>query len=236
MLKKYKADKYNKPFLDQNMMGPNSMVILEELLEKIELKSDMRVLDLGCGKALSSIFLAKEFGFQVFAVDLWIEATENYKLLQQVQVEDLVIPLHADAHQLPFADEYFDAVFSIDAYHYFGNNDKYFDKYLKPLLKKDALVVIASPGMKYDLNDNIPDEMKAFWQDEDLQTWKSVDWWKENFKGKLKDLEVKEMTCFNRAWGDWLSTENPYAIEDRKMMAADKGSYMNLISITGKSV
>ena len=70
MLKKYKADKYNKTFLDQNMMGPNSMVILEELLENIELKSDMRVLDLGCGKALSSIFLAKEFSVQVFAVDL----------------------------------------------------------------------------------------------------------------------------------------------------------------------
>jgi len=161
---------------------------------------------------------------------------DNYKRLQQLHVEDFVIPLHADAHQLPFADEYFDAVISIDAYHYFGNNDKYFDKYLKPLLKKDALVALASPGMKNDLHNNIPDEMKAFWQDEDLKTWQSVDWWKENFEGKLKDLEVNEMTCFDRAWGDWLSTENLHAIQDRKMMAADNGSYMNLISITGRNI
>ncbi|MFN2302403.1 MAG: SAM-dependent methyltransferase, partial [Anaerolineales bacterium] len=208
MCKNYKADKYNKTFLNQNMMGPNSVVILEELLENIELKSDMCVLDLGCGKALSSIFLAKEFGVRVFAVDLWINAADNYKLIQQQNVEDLIIPLHADAHQLPFADAYFDVVISIDAYHYFGSNNQYFDKYLKPLLKKNALVALASPGMKFDLHNTIPDEMKAFWQDEDLKTWQSFDWWKENFKGKLKDLEVKEMTCFDRAWDDWLSTEN----------------------------
>jgi cyclopropane fatty-acyl-phospholipid synthase-like methyltransferase len=234
--KKYKAEKYNRNFLNQNMMGPNSMVILEELLENSELKGDMSVLDLGCGKALSSIFLAKEYGVRVFAVDLWINATDNYKRIKQRHVADLVIPLHADAHQLPFADEYFDAVISIDAYHYFGNNDNYFDKYLKPLLKKDALVALASPGMKYDLNNIIPDEMKAFWQDEDIKTWQSLDWWKENFTGKLRDLEVKEMTCFDQAWGDWLSTENPYAIQDRKMMAADEGRYMNLVSITGKRI
>jgi len=48
--------------------------------------------------ALSSIFLAKEYGVQVFAVDLWIEATDNYKRLQQMGVDDFVIPLHADAH------------------------------------------------------------------------------------------------------------------------------------------
>jgi len=40
----------------------------------------MRVLDLGCGKALSSIFLAKEYGTQVWATDLWISATDNRKL------------------------------------------------------------------------------------------------------------------------------------------------------------
>lgn len=236
MVKKFKADKYNKDLVDQNMMGPNSMVLLEELLGNIELKSDMRVLDLGCGKALSSIFLAKEFSVQVFAVDLWIDATDNYQRLQEAHVEDFVIPLHADAHQLPFADSYFDAVTSVDAYHYFGANDQYYDEHLKPLLKKDALVALSIPGMKYDLQNIVPDEMKAFWADEDLMTWQSVDWWKENFEGKLNALEVKEMACFDRAWGDWLSTENPYAIMDRKMMAADQGRYMNLISVTGKRI
>ena len=236
MIKKYKADNYDRGFLDQNMMGPNSIIILEELIENIELKSDMRVLDLGCGKALSSIFLAKEFGAQVFAVDLWIEASENYNRLQQFQVENLVIPLHADAHQLPFANEYFDAVISIDAYQYFGYENEYYDKYLRPILKKGAWVAISIPGMKYELHKKVPDEMEPFWPEEALKTWHSVNWWKEKFEDKLSEHQIKEMTCFDRAWGEWLSTENPYAVEDRKMMAADKGRYMNLVSITGKNI
>ena len=55
-----KSDQYDKDFINQNMMGPNAMIILEELLEQVPLKKNMRVLDLGCGNALTSIFLAKE--------------------------------------------------------------------------------------------------------------------------------------------------------------------------------
>ena len=230
------ADSYNKDYVDQNMMGPNAILILEELLEDKVLDPSMRVLDLGCGKALSSIFLAKEFGVQVFAVDLWIEAADNYKRIKQMGVDDLVLPIHSDAHELPFADDYFDAVISIDAYQYFGNNDSYYDQHLKPLLKKDALVAIAIPGMKNELGNNIPEEMKPYWPEEALDGWHSIEWWQARLGGKLNDFEIKEMACFDSAWGDWLSTENPYAIEDRKMMAADNGRYMNFIAITGKVV
>lgn len=236
MHKKFLAAKYNKDFVAQNLMGPNVLILLEELLDNISLKRDMRVLDLGCGRALSSIFLAKEFGVQVFAVDLWINAADNYKRLQQMHLDDLVIPLHADAHQLPFADEYFDALISVDAYQYFGNNDTYYDKHLKHLLKKDALVALATPGMKKELGDHVPDEMKPYWPEEALNEWHSIDWWQDIFKGKIKNLEIKEMSCFDKAWNDWLSTENPHAIEDRGMMAMDNGRYMNLISITGKAI
>ena len=43
-----KTDKYDKTFLQSNMMGPNSMRILEELLKDVKLKKEMKVLDLGC--------------------------------------------------------------------------------------------------------------------------------------------------------------------------------------------
>jgi len=59
-------------------MGPNSLWLTEWLCEAIDLKPNMRVLDLGCGKAISSVFLAKEFGVQVWAYDLWIKATDNW--------------------------------------------------------------------------------------------------------------------------------------------------------------
>jgi cyclopropane fatty-acyl-phospholipid synthase-like methyltransferase len=77
-MKYIKTGKYDKQFLLDNMMGPNAMKIAEELTAGLTIKPGMRVLDLGCGKGLASIFLAKELGVQVFAHDLWVGAAENY--------------------------------------------------------------------------------------------------------------------------------------------------------------
>lgn len=231
-----KTEKYDKDFLVENMMGPNSLVILEELLKDVPIKKGMRVLDLGCGKGLTSIFLAKEYDVQVFAVDLWITATENYNRFQSLGLDNSIIPVHADAHELPFANAYFDAVISVDSYHYFGNNCEYFNQYLRPLLKQDALVALAFPGMKTEILDPVPQEMKPYWPDEALATWHSPGWWKDVFSSSLSGFTISEMQCFERAWSDWLATENPYAIGDRAMMEADHGRYMNIISIVGNIV
>jgi cyclopropane fatty-acyl-phospholipid synthase-like methyltransferase len=45
------------------------------------------VLDLGCGKAVSAIFLAKEFDLQVWAVDPVISSTENYSRIKKWNVK-----------------------------------------------------------------------------------------------------------------------------------------------------
>lgn len=229
----YKTEKYDKDFLKENMMGPNSMMILEELLNEIPLKAGMRVLDLGCGNGLTSVFLAKEYGVQVFALDLWISATENYRRFLKNGVDDLIIPIHADAQDMPFAEEFFDAVVSVDAYHYVGNNDTFFPEKVRPLLKKDGIAAIAVPGMKYEVHENIPEEMKPYWEEEALAMWHSIEWWRPKFEKGLDNLRIWEMSCFSQAWKDWLGTDNPYAAEDRKMLQADGGRYMNLIGIVG---
>ncbi len=112
MLSKYKA--YDASFVSENMMGPNVLMLAEELTQRLHLSSGMRILDLGCGKALSSIFLAKEFGATVFATDLWIPAAENYGRVNTMGLEGKVIPIRADAHSLPYAEGFFDAVLSFD--------------------------------------------------------------------------------------------------------------------------
>ena len=229
----YKTEKYDKDFLKENMMGPNSMMILEELLNEVPLKAGMRVLDLGCGNGLTSVFLAKEYGVQVFALDLWISATDNYRRFLKNGVDDLIIPIHADAQDMPFAEEFFDAVVSVDAYHYVGNNDTFFPEKVRPLLKKDGIAAIAVPGMKYEVHENIPEEMKPYWEEEALAMWHSIEWWRPKFEKGLDNLRIWEMSCFSQAWKDWLGTDNPYAAEDRKMLRADGGRYMNLIGIVG---
>lgn len=229
----YKADKYDKDFLKENMMGPNSMKILEELLKDVNLNSSMRVLDLGCGRGLTSVFLAREYGVKVFALDLWIEATENFERFKKAGVENLIVPIHADALNMPFADGYFDAVISVDAYHYVGNNDSFFSEKVRPLIKEGGIAAIAFPGMKYEVQNNIPEEMKPFWEEEALTMWHSINWWKPKFENELNNIKIWEMSCFDDAWKDWLESDNPYAIEDRVMMSTDNGRYMNLIGIIG---
>ena len=60
-------------WLLENMMGPCSVWLTESLVSRLMLASNSRVVDLGCGKAMSSMFLAREFGVHVTAVDLWVD-------------------------------------------------------------------------------------------------------------------------------------------------------------------
>lgn len=228
-----KTDSYSPALLRENMMGPNSMRILEELLAQFPLEPGMRVLDLGCGRGLTSLFLAREYGVQVFALDLWIPAGENYRRFQQAGLDNQIVPIHADAQDMPFAEGYFDAVVSVDSYHYVGSNDTFFPEKLRPLLKKGGRVALAFPGMKYEVQQNVPEEMKPFWPPEALELWHSIPWWKEKLVRELDGLRMWEMSCFDQAWADWLATDNPYAVEDRAMIRTDNGRFMNLIGITG---
>ena len=83
--------------------GANSLWLTEWLATALDLRPGMRVLDLGCGRASSSIFLRREFGVQVWATDLWFSASENMQRIRDAGVEDGVFPIHADARSLPFA-------------------------------------------------------------------------------------------------------------------------------------
>ncbi len=65
------------------MMGPNTLRMVKELTAKLNLRPGMRIMDLGCGQGITSLFLAEEYGVKVCAVDLWIPATENYRRFLQ---------------------------------------------------------------------------------------------------------------------------------------------------------
>lgn len=214
------------------MMGPNAITLLKELSCQIPLEPSMRVLDLGCGRGLTSAYLADTFGVQVFALELWIPATENYLRFRELGLDSRIIPLHGDAGNMPFAEEYFDAVVSVDSYHYFGRDEKYMDSCLAPLVKHGGLIALALPGLKKELTDGLPPEMAFFWTEEDIETIHSAGWWAEllSKSREVELLSVREMDSFDECWADWLACDNPYAVGDRRAMEAGAGKYMNFIS------
>src|SRR5882757_4680987 len=87
--------------------GANALWVTEWLTAAMDLRPGMRVLDLGCGRASSSIFLRREFGVQVWAADLWFSPSENMQRVRDAGVDDGVFPLRADTRALPFAPDFF---------------------------------------------------------------------------------------------------------------------------------
>ena len=47
----------------------------------------------------------------------------------KLALQDKVFPIYAEAHALPYAEGFFDAALSMDAYHYFGTDDLYLGYY-----------------------------------------------------------------------------------------------------------
>src|SRR5881628_3084539 len=120
--------------------------MMEWLTSAVDLQPGMRVLDLGCGRASSSIFLRREFGVQVWATDLWFSASENMQRIRDAGVEDGVFPIHADARALPFAADFFDAIVSIDSFYYYGTDGLYLN-YLAHFVKQGGPIGIAGAGL-----------------------------------------------------------------------------------------
>lgn len=233
---------YPIQWLNENMMGPNAIRLLDELTQdpNFKLEPGMRVLDLGCGKGLTSIYLAKSFGVTVFATDLWIDPTENFERFQHFDPNLNIIPVYAEATHLPFAKGYFDAVVCIDAFQYFGAKDGFMDAFIAPLVKQNGIIAVSVPGLKHEFEHGIPEALREFWvyndQGEDVMQFHSPEWWQKLWQksNQIEFLSAKEMGCFDLAWREWLSCDNAYAKQDIKFIEADGGRYLNFVSLMAK--
>lgn len=233
-MKYAKSSNYDEKIVKSKIMGPNPLKLNEELLDGNNIPKDSLVMDLGSGQGITSIFLVKEYGWRVFAVDLWSNPTDNKKFFEENELRDSqIMPIHADANNLPFAYETFDAVVCTDAYHYFGRDPEYLENKLLPFVKSGGYIYLAIPGMKKDCHDNLPEELLICWNAEQLDDIHDMIYWEniiKNTKG-IEILSIKEMEGNEELWNDWLACDNPYAINDRKVFEAGGGKYLNFISI-----
>jgi len=229
-----RSSKYNENLIHEKIMGPNPIKLAEELLTNHQIPNHATVMDLGCGRGLTSVFLVEEYGFRVFAVDLWTNPTENKKFFDQMGLtSEQIIPIHADATDLPFAEEFFDAVISIDSYNYFGRDTEYLGKCLLPLIKHGGYLYIAVPGMKKDCHDYLPSELLLSWTPEQLDYIHDLNYWTNIMKAteEAEIISIYEMEGNEECWDDWLKCDNEYAKGDRKSMEAGAGKYLNFIGI-----
>ena len=226
--------RYNTPELQAKIMGPNPVKLEEELLQDHQIPKNAVVCDLGSGQGLTSVFLAKEYGFTVYAADLWSDPAENQAFFDSLGIPaGQIVPVKADATNLPLEPDFFDAVVSTDSYNYFGRDPAYLDDKLLPFVKPGGLIYIAIPGMKRDCHNALPEVLLRSWTPEQLDYMHDVAYWQKmvsQCRG-AEIISVSEMESNDEVWADWLRQDNEYAVGDRKTMEAGGGKYLNFIAI-----
>ena len=200
------SNKYDFTWICKNEMGPHPLWLTEFLVQPFDLKPGMRVLDLACGKGMTSAFLAREFGVQVYAVDFdewegWTSPEIRFNNAKEYGVEDLVIPVKADARSLPFAHGFFDAIICVDAYIYFGQEEDYLQNILQ-FLRPGGKIGMIVPGYMKDISAGVPEYIVDFLGDE-LWTWQTVSWWK-NLWEKDDDVSLDIVDSLPNGCDLWL--------------------------------
>ncbi len=103
-----------------------------ELAELCRIAEGSRVLDVGCGVGISACFLAKEFGCEVVGIDISEKMVEkSYERARRKKVEGKVKFLMADAQNLPFEDNYFDAVLGESVNVFIEDKKKAISEYIR---------------------------------------------------------------------------------------------------------
>ncbi|MCL2880812.1 MAG: methyltransferase domain-containing protein [Treponema sp.] len=228
------SKKYEQKWIEENWMGPHPLWLLEELCGNLKLSRGMKVLDMGCGKGLTSVYLAKEFGVTVFANDLWIDPTENLKRFEEAHVSDCVFPVHAEAHTLPYANGFFDVLISVDSYHYYGADESYFPGIFSKLVKPGGQIGIAVPGLMKEYDSGYPPTQKSFWNEE-MFSFHSAGWWRHLWeKTGIADIT----SCYNipdpkSLWYPWaLWSKDKLKFTDVEFLDADTENQIALIIMT----
>jgi cyclopropane fatty-acyl-phospholipid synthase-like methyltransferase len=195
---------YDPQWLRALDMGPHPLWQLEGLLPELHLRPGERVLDLGCGKGATSVFLAREAGVEVMAVDLWTPEAELRTVMDVAGVADRVDVRQADARDLPFAADEFDAVVSIDAFEYFGT-DVWFLPGLLRLLRSGGRIGISTPALRVDPYESAPPAPVTAAVGGEAAAWHAPTWWQRHWEltGLLTGVTARMQEGSRDDWIRW---------------------------------
>jgi SAM-dependent methyltransferase len=127
-------DGYSQDELYSDFFGGGGLYLATHMARTMRLQPENIVLDLGCGKGSSSIFLARHYGVRVIALDLWTSPDFLERKFSTHGLSDRITPLQMDATRpLPFAPNYFDSVFCMNSFSFYGGNLEFIEHLLKHL-------------------------------------------------------------------------------------------------------
>ncbi|NND99350.1 MAG: class I SAM-dependent methyltransferase [Pirellulaceae bacterium] len=224
------ASKYDPKWLIDGCYGANPLWLAEWLCRDASLRPGMNVLDLGCGRAKSSVFLARDFRVKVWAADIWNKPTDNWHRICEAGVQDDVTPLWADARDLPFPHGFFDAILAFDSFQYYGT-DTLFLPYIVQFLKPAGILGFASAGLVQNFENGVPEHLSRFWTS-DAWCLRTSQWWRDHWtRTGLVNVDLAEtMSDGWRLWHKWATATN---CSDwyLQTLERDAGQYLGYIRV-----
>ena len=104
---------------------PGGLQLTKQLAYKLRITRDQTVLDIACGEGVCCFFLAETYGCEVTGADVGRTAISIAKEKQKTQpAQGKITFLAADADNLPFSDNSFNAVITECAFSTFHNKKK----------------------------------------------------------------------------------------------------------------
>lgn len=189
-----------------DQMAPGGLYLAAKMAGSLDLQAGARVLDLACGKGDSSIFLVREWGTRVIAVDARVSATFLGNKFRSRGFGEQILPLQLDANRdLPFAEGWFDAIFCMQAFHSFGGSVEFL-RYLLLHLREGGRLCVGGTCFSDEHPDgDLPEVYKRTdgW-DTEYERYHSPAWWRRLFErcGLVDVLECDELADGLIMWED----------------------------------
>jgi SAM-dependent methyltransferase len=250
---------YTREEIYEDCMGGGALYLASQMLRTMNLKPGDIVLDVGCGKGSTSIFLARHHEVKVVALDLWTSATFLSTKFEARGYRDRILPLNLDVtKQLPFADGYFDAIFCMNSLSFYGGSMSFLVhllRHLKPggvfcagmetLNEEFSPEADAYPPAVYNYNLPPPQEGVNVWED-DFSKMHSPPWWQNLFRasGLVEILHCCELADAIALYEDlvlYQIAHDPEVEDIRRSIAQleygrDQRPYTTLFVITARKI
>ena len=146
-------DGYSRDDMYHDFFGGGGLYLVARMLRELDLQPGQVVLDLGCGKGESTVFMAKHYGVRVKALDLWTSAEFLTQKFAERGVGALTSAVQGDATSpLPYAENEFDAIFCMNSFNFYGAEPGFLPHLLKHL-KPGGRLCIGSEVLSVEFTD-----------------------------------------------------------------------------------
>ncbi len=190
----------------RDFFGGGGLYLAVHMLRALNLQPGEQVLDLGCGKGETTVYMAQRYGVRVKALDLWTPAeflTHKFAA-RGVSAQASAVQMDATA-PLPYAEDEFDAIFCMNSFNFYGARPGFLARLLRHLKPGGRLCIgsevlsaeftpeqLANPPHVYAFKLPPPNEDVDVFTD-DFATQHTPGWWRAFFEASgLVDVE----TCY----------------------------------------